>query len=128
MDRKIKSLMACASAFFLITLTIFFLAKNNTFAAEVSKAECDALHDEIENDFKKANFCSADSDCKVIRLGGWYIDFGCYKFVNAATNEDELLAKIEKYKDVMKCSGKINDCMSSGTPICVKKKCKGKTD
>jgi len=127
MDRKIKSLMACASVFFLITLTIFFLAKNNVFAGEVSKAECDALHDEIENDFKKANFCNTDSDCTVIQLGGWYIDFGCYKFVNISIREDALLNKIEKYKDVMKCSRKINDCMSSGIPVCVNKKCKGKT-
>lgn len=123
-----KSLFGWASDFFLITVTILVLTNSNSFAAEVSKAECDALHDEIENDFKKANFCGTDSDCKVIRLGGWYIDFGCYKFVNSATKEDELLAKIEKYKDVMKCSGKINDCMSPGKPVCVNKKCKGITE
>ncbi len=124
-SKNTKAFMICASISFLIIVTIFVLAKNNTFAAEVSKAACDALHDEIENDFKKANFCSMDSDCKVIRLGGWYIDFGCYKFVNSATKEDELLAKIEKYKDVMKCSGMINECMSPGSPVCVNKKCKG---
>jgi len=128
MSKITKALTIRVGISILITLTIFFLAKNNTFAGEVSKAECDALHDEIENDFKKANFCSADSDCKVIRLGGWYIDFGCYKFVNRATREEELLAKIEKYKDVMKCSRKINECMSSGTPVCINKKCKGKTE
>jgi hypothetical protein len=126
MNKITKSFMIYTSISFLIIVSIFVLPKNNTFAAEVSKAACDALHDEIENDFKKANFCNTDSDCKVIRLGGWYIDFGCYKFVNSATKEDELLAKIEKYKDVMKCSGKINDCMSPGTPVCVNKKCKGK--
>ncbi len=125
MNKNTKSLIACASIFFLISLTIFALA-NNVFAEQASKAECEALHNEIENNFKKANFCETDNECKVIQLGGWYIDFGCYKFVNIATKEDELLAKIEKYKDVMKCSGKINDCMPSGTPVCVNKKCKGK--
>jgi len=128
MNKITKASMIRVCISILITLTIFVLANNNAFAAEVSKAECDALHDEIENDFKKANFCNTDSDCTFIRLGGWYIDFGCYKFVNSATNEDELFAKIEKYKDVMKCSGKINDCMSPGTPVCVNKKCKGKTE
>lgn len=118
--------MICASVFILITVTIFVLAKNNIFAAEVSKAECDALHDEIENDFKKANFCNMGSDCKVIRLGGWYIDFGCYKYVNIATKEDEFFAKIEKYKNIMKCSGMINECMHSRAPVCVNNKCKEK--
>lgn len=128
MNKNTEAFIVYASISFLIIVTIFVLAENITFAAEASKAECDALHDEIENDFKKVNFCDADSDCKVIQLGGWYIDFGCYKFVNSATREDKLLAKIEKYKDVMKCSGKINDCMSPGKPVCVNKKCTGKRD
>jgi hypothetical protein len=128
MNKNTKAFMICASISFLIIVTMFDVAKNNTFAAEASKAKCDALHDEIENDFKKANFCNTDSDCTFIQLGGWYIDFGCYKFVNRTTNEDELLAKVEKYKDVMKCSGKINDCMSPGKPVCVNKKCTGKKD
>jgi hypothetical protein len=128
MSKNTKAFMAYASISFLIAVMIFSLAKSNVFAAEASKAECDTLHDEIENDFKKANFCKTDSDCKVVRLGGWYIDFGCYKYVNTATKEDELFAKIEKYKDVMGCSRKINDCMSPGKPVCVDMKCKGKPE
>ena len=127
-SKNIKAFMICTSISLLIAGTIFFLAKKDAYAGEVSQTECDALHDEIENDFKKANFCTTDSDCKVVRLGGWYIDFGCYKFVNTATREDELFAKIEKYKDVMRCSRKINECMSPGKPICVDKKCKGKPE
>ncbi len=125
-SKNTKSFMVCVSVSFLIALTIFVFAKNDTFASEVSKTECDLLHDEIENDFIKANFCKADSDCKVVQLGGWYIDFGCYKFVNVATKEDELFAKIEKYKDKMHCSGMINECMHSRTPVCVNNKCKEK--
>jgi hypothetical protein len=128
MSKDIKTIVICASIFLLIAGTIFVLAKTNAYAAEASKAECDALHNEIETDFKKANFCKTDNDCKFMRLGGWYIDFGCYKYVNSATKEDELFAKIEKYKDVMGCSRKINDCMSPGTPVCVDKKCKGKPE
>jgi hypothetical protein len=62
--------MMCASTSFLIAVAILVLTNSNAFAAEVSKAACDALHDEIENDFKKANFCNTDNDCTVIRLGG----------------------------------------------------------
>ena len=87
---------------------------------------CDALHDEIENAFKAANHCAADSDCKFIRLGGWYSDFGCYKYVNASTDEHALLDKIERYKDKMRCSAKINECMEAGSPVCVQGKCAGK--
>lgn len=126
MNKNTKALITWASISFILIVTIFVFTKNDTFAGEASTAECDALHDEIESDFKKANFCDTDSDCKVIQLGGWYIDFGCYKFVNIATREDELLAKIEKYKDVMRCSRKINECMSPGKPVCVNKKCAGK--
>jgi len=128
MSKNTKASMVCASIFFLVAGTIFFLAKSDVFAAETSKTECDALHDEIENDFKKANFCKTDGDCKFVRLGGWYIDFGCYKYINTATKEDELFAKIEKYKDVMRCSRKINECMSPGKPVCVDKKCTGKPE
>jgi hypothetical protein len=127
-SKNTKAFILCASIFFLIAVPIFVMEKGNAFAVETSQAKCDALHDEIENDFVKANFCTMDSDCKVVRLGGWYVDFGCYKFVNAATREDELFAKIEKYKDVMGCSRIINDCMSPGTPVCVDKKCKGKPE
>lgn len=128
MSKYIPEFKIFISIFLLIAAALFVLGYNTAFAVEASKSECNALHDEIENDFKLANFCSTDADCKVVRLGGWYVDFGCYKYVNSATKEDELFAKIEKYKDVMGCSRKINDCMSPGKPVCVDKKCKGKPE
>jgi hypothetical protein len=109
-----------------LIILLVFSAGGSAFSEPASQDECGRLHDEIENDFKKANFCETDKDCKVIRLGGWYIDFGCYKFVNSATREDELFDKIERYKDKLMCSGKINDCASSGKPVCVNKKCVSK--
>lgn len=81
------------------------------------------MHDEIENQFEEANFCEQDSDCKTMVLGGWYIDFGCYKFVNKSIDESELYAKIKKYKDDMRCSLLIDDCAPSPTSVCVNKKC-----
>ncbi len=53
-------------------------------------------------------------------------DFGCYKFVNAATDENALFDKIDTYKNRMGCSRKINDCMPAGLPFCVQGKCTGK--
>ncbi len=104
-------------------LLLFAVRTGPAFSGTATQAECAQLHDEIENDFKKANFCETDSDCKVVRLGGWYIDFGCYKFVNSVTNEEELLDKIHRYKDELRCSAKIDDCASSGTPVCINRKC-----
>ncbi|HAS53636.1 MAG: hypothetical protein A2X56_12170 [Nitrospirae bacterium GWC2_57_13] len=112
---------------FLLMILMMFAARTNTaFSDTPTQAECVRMHDEIEDDFKKANFCETDTDCKVVQLGGWYIDFGCYKFVNVSINEDELLDKVHRYKADLKCSGKINDCASSGTPVCINKKCSGK--
>jgi hypothetical protein len=107
----------------LTILTMFTVNPNSAVPETPSQTQCDRLRDEIENDFKNANFCEKDADCKVVQLGGWYIDFGCYKYVNASTKENVLLDKISKYKDEMKCSTKINDCMHSKTPVCVNKKC-----
>ncbi len=95
-------------------------------AEPASPTACEALHDEIENDFRTSNHCVADSDCKVVRRGGWYVDFDCYKFVNTATDENALLDKIDTYKNRMGCGRKINDCMPAGLPVCVQGKCTGK--
>ena len=110
----------------LAIITMVTMHSNLAFTEIASQAQCEQFHDEIENDFKKANFCEKDGDCKVVQLGGWYIEFGCYKYVNTSTNEGELFDKIHKYKDEMKCSEKINDCMKSNEPVCINKKCASK--
>ena len=48
----------------------------------ISQTACQNLHNEIENDLTKANYCQKDSDCSVLVLGGSYVEFGCYHFVN----------------------------------------------
>lgn len=92
----------------------------------VTPAQCESLRDEIEQDFIAANWCESDEDCTFVRLGGWYIDFGCYKFIHVSTNAEALLDKISRYKDLMRCSDKINDCMHPGAPVCIDRKCVGK--
>ncbi len=114
------------TAFLLVLIAASAALAAAPFAEPASPEACQKLHDEIENDFRTANHCEKDSDCKFVRLGGWYIDFGCYKYVNAATDEIALFDKIERYKDKMRCSAKINECMEPGSPVCVQGKCSGK--
>ena len=123
--RNIETKVLIIPAFILIAaiVIISFFSINNLSAEDISSADCEVLYNEIENDFKKANFCESSEDCKVISLGGWYIDFGCYKFINAVIYENELIEKIKKYKDEMKCSKIINECASSPIPVCINKKC-----
>jgi len=82
---------------------------------------CKSLHDGIEKEFEDANFCNQDSDCKTMSLGGQYITFGCYKFVNKSTNEQALYDKMEKY--YQKCTSPIDECMPTPESVCVNNKC-----
>jgi len=127
MNRKQMLFRNGCFALIFLALSAALVARAAVPSDEPASAEaCQALHDEIENDFRTANHCTVDSDCKFIRLGGWYIDFGCYKYVNASTDGHALLDKIERYKDKMRCSAKINECMDAGSPACVQGKCVGK--
>ena len=61
--------------------------KNNTTYPPTIKQlsenmSCKEMYDEIENDLDKANYCQTNSDCSVIMLGGAYIEFGCYHYIN----------------------------------------------
>jgi hypothetical protein len=84
---------------------------------------CQNLYNEIENDLDEANYCQVDTDCDVIMLGGWYIDFGCYHFVNKEVNQNAILSKMETYKDKMRCSQIINDCAPAPDVKCISNKC-----
>lgn len=84
---------------------------------------CLSLYNEIENDLERANYCEVDDDCDVIMLGGWYIDFGCYHFVNKEVDQGAILSKMKTYKDNMKCSQIINDCAPANEVRCVSNKC-----
>jgi hypothetical protein len=84
---------------------------------------CEDMYDEIENDLDKANYCLSDSDCSIIMLGGWYIDFGCYHFVNKEVDKNAILSKMRTYKEEMKCSQIIDKCAPAPDAKCISNKC-----
>ena len=108
----------------LIGLFILLAIPAVIFAQELTPAQldtCKALYQEIENDIAKANYCSQDSDCDTLELGGRLIRFGCYHFVNKATDKDAIYKKMQTYYG--ECEKIINDCSESPQPVCVNKKC-----
>jgi len=82
---------------------------------------CKAMYQEIESDLAQANYCSQDSDCEVLELGGHLIKFGCYHFVNKDTDREAIYEKMHAYYD--KCEQMINDCDRSPNPVCRNNKC-----
>jgi len=82
---------------------------------------CQSIHNGIEKEFEEANFCNQDTDCKVISLGGPYIEFGCYKFVNVNTDEAKLMEKVKAYD--IKCGPMIDKCAVVSKVVCISNKC-----
>ncbi len=99
---------------------IYFLHKQQPepFAGNSS---CEEMYNEIENDINDANYCEIDSDCDVLMLGGQYVDFGCYHFVNNAVDKDQFYKKMDVYEQ--KCSKIINLCAPVPDARCVSNKC-----
>jgi hypothetical protein len=88
---------------------------------QVNTISCQTTYDQIEQEFENANYCEQDADCKTIQLGGPYIEFSCYKYVNQQTNQTRLLQEIQEYDK--KCDRAIDDCAQAPKPQCTNKKC-----
>ncbi|MDD5218856.1 MAG: hypothetical protein PHN49_09350 [Candidatus Omnitrophica bacterium] len=88
---------------------------------EKQSPECEAMYNEIETALDKANYCEHDSDCKVLMLGGPYIEFGCHHFVNKDTDTRAFMKKMQKYDE--RCDQMINDCNFVDKSRCVANKC-----
>ena len=82
---------------------------------------CKEMYDEIENDLDKANFCQTNSDCSAIMLGGAYVKFGCYHYINKSIDKELIYQKMSVYDK--KCSDMINKCAPAPTAQCVSNKC-----
>jgi hypothetical protein len=96
-------------------------ANSKDMIQEYPKSDCIMLYREIENDLDKSNYCEQDGDCKTLELGGPFVKFGCFHFINNAVNGEEIYSKMERY--YRQCSNVINECSPSPKPICVNKKC-----
>jgi len=86
-----------------------------------SSSSCEDMYNEIENDLDKANFCEKDNDCEIMELGGEFIKFGCYHFINKSINKEEIYGRMSKY--YQQCDKMINECSPSPAAVCVNKKC-----
>jgi len=82
---------------------------------------CEEMYNEIENDLDNANYCEKDSDCDVIMLGGVYIRFGCYHYVNKNVDKEQIYQKMSAYDK--KCRDMINKCAPAPNATCVSGKC-----
>ena len=65
----------------IITVSSFFLFRPSS---------CKLMHNEIDYNLKESNYCAQDSDCDVIMLGGTYIEFGCYHYINKAIDKQKI--------------------------------------
>lgn len=83
--------------------------------------ECDTMYKNIENIFEYANYCSVDSDCKSIQLGGAYVEFGCWKYVNKSYDADVIFEQLDEY--VSTCTTPINKCAQAPQAVCRENKC-----
>lgn len=78
---------------------------------------CEDLYKEIEKDMENANYCQSNADCDVLMLGGSYIKFGCYHFINKEVNKQSFYDKMKKYTS--QCSLMINKCARAPEAKCV---------
>lgn len=99
----------------------FLLKGKPRSAVPEDGASCQAMYDSIEADLEKANYCSLDSDCDSILLGGQYIKFGCYHYINKAVDKNGFYKKMNAYNQ--ECSKMINDCAPVPEAVCENKIC-----
>jgi hypothetical protein len=82
---------------------------------------CAAQYAAIDADLKAANYCTTDADCEALGLGGQYIEFGCFHYVNKAADKQQFYTRIGAYDS--KCDEMIDDCDRAPPASCVGKKC-----
>lgn len=121
MEKKTNILAAAILIVVLFAVAIWIVIQYQPTDGITSFANCGQLYQDIENDFANANFCTHDADCKAVELGGDYIQFGCYKYVNKQTNEQKIFQKMDLYYET--CNAPIDECMPSLEPVCVSAQC-----
>jgi len=107
--------------FIIITAVILVAVASYFLLNKPPLTECGRLYDEIENDMDVANYCDTASDCEVLILGGSYIEFGCYHFINKEVDKQLFYDKMETYSS--QCSMIINECAPAPEAECIDGKC-----
>lgn len=80
------------------------------------------MYDEIEKELENSNYCTQDSDCGSIMLGGAYIGFGYYHYINKNVDKDTIYQMMEKYHN-NRCTILIDKCALAPPSICSSGKC-----
>ena len=83
---------------------------------------CKSMYNEIEKELEDSNYCTQDSDCDSIALGGFYIEFGCYHYINKNVDKEVIYQKMEKYSN-KGCTTMIDKCARAPPAICSSGKC-----
>jgi len=83
---------------------------------------CNFMYNEIEKELENLNYCTQDSDCDSIMLGGQYIEFGCYHYINKNVDKDSIYQMMEKYRN-KGCTTIIDKCARAPPAICSSQKC-----
>lgn len=98
-----------------------YVPVDETATSTTGQKDCAQWYNEIDSDLQKANYCQADADCEAIILGGEYIEFGCYHFVNKAVDKQSFLDRVDQYSK--QCSQMIDLCVPTPTAKCIDGKC-----
>ncbi len=96
MKRKIAAVVTLSVV--LIILLAAIIIFNNLYFAD-----CDNLKNEAKSLLKKANYCSADSDC--ILSAGLSCPFGCYNLINKNADITVIKEVAERYFECQKRLG-----------------------
>lgn len=89
--------------------------------------ECESLYTKIDEGLTKANYCDKGADCDSIVLGGSYVEFGCYHYINKNIDKKLFLDQMETYVD-SGCRKIINKCAPVPEARCVENKCISKEE
>jgi hypothetical protein len=83
--------------------------------------DCSRMYDQIDGDLQKANYCTTDSDCKTLPLGGPYIEFGCYHYINKNENSTAFYDRMIAYS--VQCGNIVDMCAPVPQSKCVNGTC-----
>ena len=94
-----KWLILLAVTILAIVFTLRFLRSHEALKPH-DEAGCKTMYDSIEADLEKSNYCAVDNDCDFIMLGGAYVKFGCYHYINKAVDKGEFYQKMNSIRDI----------------------------
>ena len=118
---RVVVLATCAHLVFLSPPALSEDRAPQGFSRSFRSSDCGIWHDAIEQAFRDENYCETDADCQSIELGGEFVQFGCFKYVNQSVGPETVYRELRSY--LQECHAAIDECNAAPTPICISKKC-----